>query len=60
MDHIKVSICENEKIAGIVKKNEAMIAGKVLAESIVEAQSLTVSKEWNVNGEKVVIGIEKL
>ncbi|MCM1037722.1 MAG: isoleucine--tRNA ligase [Ruminococcus sp.] len=60
MDHIRVAICENEKIAAIVHKNEAMIAGKVLAESIVEAQSLTVSKEWNVNGEKVVIGIERL
>ncbi len=37
-----------------------MIAGKVLAEHIVENETLPVSKEWNVNGEKVVIGIEKV
>ena len=60
MDHISVSICGNSRIAGIVRKNEAMIAGKVLAESIVENESLAVSKEWNVNGEKVVIGVEKI
>ncbi|MCM1174964.1 MAG: isoleucine--tRNA ligase [Blautia sp.] len=59
MDHIRVAICDNGKVAAIVKKNETMIAGKVLAESIVENESLAVSKEWNVNGEKVVIGVEK-
>ena len=59
MDHIKVSICENDKVAAIVSKNEEMIAGKVLADSIVTGEALAVSKEWNVNGEKVVISIEK-
>ena len=60
MDHIRAAICGNEKVAGIVRKNEGMIAGKVLAEHIVENETLPVSKEWNVNGEKVVIGIEKV
>ena len=60
MDHIKVAICDNEKVAAIVRKNEAVIADKVLAESIVENENLTVSKEWNVNGEKVVIGVQKI
>ncbi len=60
MDHIRAAICGNEKVAGIVRKNEEMIAGKVLAEHIVENETLPVSKEWNVNGEKVVIGIEKV
>ena len=52
-------ICENDKVAAIVSKNEEMIAGKVLADSIVTGEALAVSKEWNVNGEKVVISIEK-
>ncbi len=60
MDHIKVAVCDNEKVAAIVRKNETMIADKVLAESIVANESLTISKEWNVNGEKVVIGVEKV
>ncbi|MDD6811064.1 MAG: isoleucine--tRNA ligase [Lachnospiraceae bacterium] len=59
MDHIKVSVNDNDKVAAIVKKNESMIAGKVLADSMVTGETLSVSKEWNVNGEKVVISIEK-
>ncbi|MDE5866015.1 MAG: class I tRNA ligase family protein, partial [Lachnospiraceae bacterium] len=59
MDHIRVSICDNAKISEIVRKNETVISGKVLAEGITENETLKVSKEWNVNGEKVIIGIEK-
>ncbi|MCM1124158.1 MAG: DUF5915 domain-containing protein, partial [Eubacterium sp.] len=60
MDHIKVSINGNEKVAGIVQKNVEAISGKVLAEAIVTGENLAVSKEWNVNGEKVTISVEKL
>ncbi len=60
MDHIKVTINGNEKVAQIAARNEGMIAGKVLAEAIVTEEELTVSKEWNVNGEKVTIGVEKV
>ena len=60
MDHIKVSVCGNEKVEGIVARNEAMIAGKVLADAFVGEEALAVSKEWNVNGENVTIGVEKV
>ncbi|MDE5717310.1 MAG: class I tRNA ligase family protein, partial [Lachnospiraceae bacterium] len=60
MDRIKVSFNGNEKVAQIAAKNEAMIAGKVLADSIGAGESLAVSREWNVNGEKVTIGVEKV
>ena len=60
MDHIKVSINGNEKVAGIVQKNAEAISGKVLAEAIVTEEALAVAKEWNVNGEKVTIGVEKV
>ncbi|MDE7246631.1 MAG: isoleucine--tRNA ligase, partial [Lachnospiraceae bacterium] len=59
MDRIKVSFSGNEKVAQIAAKNEGMIAGKVLADSIGTGESLAVSKEWNVNGETVTISIEK-
>ena len=59
MDHIKVSIDGNQKIADIVKANEAAISEKVLADAIVTDASLAISKEWNVNGETVTIGVEK-
>ncbi len=60
MDHIKVAINGNEKVAGIVDANKAAISEKVLADAIVTDQELAFSKEWNVNGEKVVIGVEIL
>lgn len=60
MDHIKVAVSGNDKIVAIVKKNEAAIAGKVLADVMEEGTTYTINKEWNVNGEKVVISVEKL
>jgi len=60
MDHIKVAINGNEKLAEIVSKNQAAISEKVLADEIVTDTELSVLKEWNVNGEKVSIGVEKL
>ena len=60
MDHIRVSLNGNEKVAQIAAENEAVIAGKVLAESIGAGEELAVSKEWNVNGETVTIGIQKV
>ena len=60
MDHIKVAVNDNDKIAEIVQKNSAAIAGKVLADAISADEALAVSKEWSVNGEKVTIGVEKV
>ncbi len=60
MDHIRVAINGNEKIAGIVEANKGAISEKVLASEIVAEGKAAVLKEWNVNGEKVTIGVEKL
>lgn len=60
MDRIKAAVCGNDRIAAIVKANEENIAGKVLAVSIATEGHLAVEKEWDVNGEKVTIGIEKV
>lgn len=64
MDHIKVEIGGNGKIAAIVEKNQSMIGGKVLADEMLTDGNVKVNgawnrKEWNVNGEKVTIGICK-
>ena len=60
MDHIRVSVSGNDKIAAIVAKNEASIAGKVLADSISAGETLKIAKEWSVNGENVTISVEKI
>ncbi len=60
MDHIKVTINNNDKIADIVLRNKESIAGKVLANEILTNSNLLNMKEWNVNGESVTIGVEKV
>jgi isoleucyl-tRNA synthetase len=59
MDHIKVSLNGNDKLAGIAKANAESISGKVLADELTSGAEFAVSKEWNVNGENVVISVEK-
>ena len=60
MDHIKVSINGNEKLAKIASDNHDAIAGKVLAEEILTDTELATGKDWNVNGEDVRICVEKI
>ena len=60
MDHIRVSLSGNKKLSGVAEKNAATICGKVLADELTEEKKLTVEKEWNVNGETVVISVEKV
>ena len=60
MDHIKVSVNENAKLAELVSRNYDTIAGKVLADEITQDKDLAIAKQWNVNGEKVVIAVEKI
>ncbi|MCM1568490.1 MAG: isoleucine--tRNA ligase [Roseburia sp.] len=60
MDHIRVSINDNEKLSEIAAKNQAAIAGKVLARELTANKEFAVSKQWNVNGENVTITLEKI
>jgi isoleucyl-tRNA synthetase len=60
MDHIKLSVNGNDKIAQIVKDNADSISTKVLATELVYGSDVANSKEWDINGEKVTIGVEKV
>ncbi|MBQ7972940.1 MAG: isoleucine--tRNA ligase [Lachnospiraceae bacterium] len=57
MDHIRVYLEGNDKIAEIVKKNEKAISEKVLADEVLYGATCDTSKEWNVNGEDIKIGV---
>ncbi|MCR5715787.1 MAG: class I tRNA ligase family protein, partial [Lachnospiraceae bacterium] len=59
MDHIKVSVNGNQKLADLVLKNKDAIATKVLADEILTDTTLAIAKEWNINGEKATICVEK-
>ena len=60
MDHIRVSINNNEKLAALAAKNSDTICSKVLADELTAGKTFAVSKEWPVNGEKAVISVEKI
>ncbi len=59
MDRIKVYAQDNEKIASVLTANKEKIAGIVLADDIVIGESTGYVKEWKINSEKVVLGVEK-
>ena len=52
MDHICVSMQDNDKIADIVKKNEKQIKSEVLANETKYDGAVGFTKEWNIYGEK--------
>ena len=59
MDNIKVFVDGNDKISAIMDRNAEEIKGDVLATAINSGAKCKNSKEWNINGEKVFIGVEK-
>ncbi|MCM1536481.1 MAG: DUF5915 domain-containing protein, partial [Clostridium sp.] len=60
MDHIRVSINRNDKLSDIAARNADAITGKVLAEELTSGKDFAVAKEWDVNGEKAVIAVERI
>jgi isoleucyl-tRNA synthetase len=59
MDMITVYVDGNDKVAGIVTANADDIKVDVMASDIVSGQVDGYSKEWNINGETVVLGVKK-
>ncbi len=60
MDHIRLSSAGNEKIAEIIDRNADEISSEVLADDIVSGSAAGFTKEWNINGENVTLGVERL
>ena len=60
MDHIAVYQDGNERIAELVKANADEIKTEVMADHIHLGQMKGFVKEWNINGESVMLGVEKL
>ncbi|MBR0366024.1 MAG: isoleucine--tRNA ligase, partial [Clostridia bacterium] len=60
MDHIKVYVSGNERIIGIFTRNSEYIKSQVLADEITLGEDHAASKEWNINGENVKLGVEKI
>ncbi|MBR6399870.1 MAG: isoleucine--tRNA ligase [Firmicutes bacterium] len=59
LDRISVFYSGNANIAKIFDANKDSIAHDVLADSITEGTTDAYSKEWNINGETVTLGVKK-
>ena len=59
-DHIAVYVKDNEKVGELVLRNAEIIREDVLAESIELEAADGFVREWDINGEKVTLGVKKL
>ena len=59
MDTIKIYVSGNAKIEAIFEANKATVTHDVLATDIIAAEGGSYTKEWDINGEKVTLGVEK-
>ena len=61
MDHIRISLSGAEDMLAVADRNKAEICEETLAESLtVTGDALKFSKEWSINGAKVIVSVEKL
>jgi len=60
MDRIYVYQSGNDRLAEILNGHRAEIGGEVLADEIRIGLEGGYKKEWNINGEKTTLGVEKI
>ena len=60
MDHIAITISGSEKAVKIALEGAADISGDTLADSLTAAEPKGFVKEWDINGENLTIGVEKI
>ena len=59
-DHISVTLSGSDKVAEIALNKKDDIAGDTLTDSLTAAEPDGYVKEWDINGEKVSIGVKKV
>ena len=59
-DHISVTLSGSDKVAEIALNKKDDIAGDTLTDSLTAANPDGYVKEWDINGEKVSIGVKKV
>jgi len=58
-DRIKIYAAGNDKLAEIIKRNAAEIQAVTLCDEIIFSGTDN-AKEWDINGEKISLGVEKV
>lgn len=59
-DHINVTIEGSKKVTGIAVARQNDIMGDTLADSVKAETPTGFTKEWDINGENVTIGVKKV
>ncbi|MEG2671776.1 MAG: isoleucine--tRNA ligase [Ruthenibacterium sp.] len=59
-DHITVFAKDNGKVLSLLQKNSASIQSDVLADAIVCGSVDGYTKEWDINGETVLLGVKRI
>lgn len=60
MDHIRITGQGSGVIAGILERNGDTIKGEVLADELTFGQADGFTKEWSINGESAVLGVQRV
>ena len=60
MDKIVVYAKDNDKLKGIMEANKADIIRDVMADGIEYDRTEGYEKAWDINGEKVTLGVKKI
>ena len=60
MDHIRVTLSGSENVTAVALGHTADISTDVLAVSLTAEAPAGFVKEWDINGESVTIGVEKV
>lgn len=60
LDRIKIYVSGNDKILATLEANRDAVFRDVLAVDVVPSEGGSYVREWDVNGEKVVLGVEKI
>ncbi len=60
MDHINITVSGEGKAVEVAVERSVDIVGDTLADSLIKAEVKGYTKEWDIGGEKITIGVEKV
>ncbi|MDD6284758.1 MAG: isoleucine--tRNA ligase [Firmicutes bacterium] len=60
MDHIAVTLSGSERVCAVAEAKTADIVGDVLADTLTVGTATGFVKEWDINGESVTLGVERV
>ncbi len=59
MDHIRLAVTGSERLSGVVGRNAEEIKSEVMADEL-SATLAGYTKEWDINGEKATLSVQKI